>query len=746
MHFRYTAIRSITFPAILVAVVLCSADCATQDATAQTGLGPAIPAHKKLVAFACNTVEPAYLREHIGEIEQALPLDGLVIFVYPDDWGPRRTGQEDIFFGGRRFTRKDFSQARNDLKAVPFKKFTDNFIQFALSARGSAAAENDIGPDLMTNGQFDTNLDGWASITPGLEDWDDADGYPNQGCLILNSLDGSDNGGTNSTPGAGATIPEADGATQYKVSWSIKHVGGGTGLQHVRVVDNNGGCEPNPDPAGEDPCLPFSFNTHGVPGPKWAEQSVNFTPNEGATEINFITYGGGGAAGRNRLDNFRVRKIITPPVEHGNLDWFDPNWSGIAENGAVLAQLARETGLKGFWLDVEHYAGTLGQWKKIFNYSARPDNDKYSLAEVEAQIQRRGREWMQAVAAAYPDITIVVIQNTGWGHHNMVESFVKGMMESRGNATIVDGGEGGYSKIAGQEFAAMRSGAESVHQADPLLQPIQYGFGIWVDHFPKNHGGWHTDPADFHKNYRSPAEFEQTLYGALTAADRYVWLFVWHSDVWFNPIVRPRPMNHQCVLCPHAKVPEAYIEALRNCRQPHDPDWSPPLQAGRFVWFDDTVLVEGSTIDGSARILLENPGLEQWRHGPEPTPDAWIVGGEGPQILRDESVVKAGKYSLRMTTELSHGHVIIDQHIPAAAWAGKTITFGAWTRSDMKGVGGVEILDFIGNLHEVSSIHIGHPGDGEWHFVSATKTIRAEATEHVRLRLSAHIPFIKAAE
>jgi hypothetical protein len=27
MHFRYTATHSITFPAILVAVVLCSADC-----------------------------------------------------------------------------------------------------------------------------------------------------------------------------------------------------------------------------------------------------------------------------------------------------------------------------------------------------------------------------------------------------------------------------------------------------------------------------------------------------------------------------------------------------------------------------------------------------------------------------------------------------------------------------------------------------------------------------------------------
>ena len=179
-------------------------------------------------------------------------------------------------------------------------------------------AHDDYGPDLMVNGQFNpgVELTGWENIVPGLEDWVSDDGYPNQGCLILNLAEGSDNGGTVSrnsdgSAGAGAPIPAADGVTQYKVSWSIKHVGGGTGLQHVRVVDNNGGCEPNPDPAGEDPCLPFSFNTHGVPDEEWAEQYIIYTPAVGATQINFGNYGGGEAWGRNMYDNIRVRLVVT---------------------------------------------------------------------------------------------------------------------------------------------------------------------------------------------------------------------------------------------------------------------------------------------------------------------------------------------------------------------------------------------------------------------------------------------------
>ncbi|MAV35223.1 MAG: hypothetical protein CMJ59_07160, partial [Planctomycetaceae bacterium] len=54
--------------------------------------GPKIAPHKKILGFAVNTVDPAYLKEHVADIER-LPLDGLNISVYPDDWGPHRSGQ-----------------------------------------------------------------------------------------------------------------------------------------------------------------------------------------------------------------------------------------------------------------------------------------------------------------------------------------------------------------------------------------------------------------------------------------------------------------------------------------------------------------------------------------------------------------------------------------------------------------------------------------------------------------------------
>ena len=105
-------------------------------------MGPAVSPDKKLIAFASSNhaASPAYLRQHIGEMEQSLPLDGLIICVYHDTWaaeagasrgaagGTLKTGQEVMFFGGRRFTRDEFSQDLGDLKATTFSKFTDNFI------------------------------------------------------------------------------------------------------------------------------------------------------------------------------------------------------------------------------------------------------------------------------------------------------------------------------------------------------------------------------------------------------------------------------------------------------------------------------------------------------------------------------------------------------------------------------------------------------------------------------------------
>jgi hypothetical protein len=163
-----------------------------------------------------------------------------------------------------------------------------------------------------------------------------------------------------------------------------------------------------------------------------------------------------------------------------------------------------------------------------------------------------------------------------------------------------------------------------------------------------------------------------------------------------------------------------------------------------FFYFDDAVLVEGDRITDDTPNLLDNPGFEVWTDTQDSHPLNWSVNGQDLIIKREEVIYKSGKYSAGLTTGRATGHVMLDKRLPAAKFAGKTITLGAWIKSDTKDAASVCILDFVQGMHEVTGSD--HDGDGKWQFVIVTRAIRPEATGEIVLRLSAFVPFIKEPE
>jgi hypothetical protein len=551
--------------------------CLTAHAVA-VDMGPAVTSNKKLIAFATNShaASPAYLRAHIVEMEQRLPLDGLIVFVYHDTWETEaragkkargsgiKNGQEGMFFGGRPFTRADFGNDLRDLKATSFVKFTDNFILLSTSEKGS----------------------------------------------------------------------------------------------------------------------------------QW-----------------------------------------TGNVKHQNLDWFDPNWSTIAENGAVAAWIAREAGFKGLFIDAEQYAGSRGPWKRPFDYRVRPDMDERTLAEVSNQVRKRGREWMQAVTAVYPEITIILYPNTGWKStidYELLGPFADGLLEGLGpKATLVDSGAG-YHLQTYQQFLDLRAKAQQQGlkktQVPHLYKQVEQGFGLWLDHESRIGGpfaGWHTDPKDYHKNYRPPRELGNTLHNALTVSDRYVWLFVWHGAAWWAPGTRN---IKACPLCPHADgvFEHAYADAMTNRRRPHPLDWT-PARVEKVLTPDDLVDMGGN--------ILVNADLDDWVLADQ-SPAGWVLAGQGPAVARADKNIKSGTHAATLSTVLARGHVFLDQRVAAAPYAGKTITLGAWFKIE-HGIGHVQILDFVGDKHESSNLASEWTDDTGWRFLTATKTIRKGA-QLIVFRLGAH--------
>ena len=436
------------------------------------------------------------------------------------------------------------------------------------------------------------------------------------------------------------------------------------------------------------------------------------------------------------------------PAE-GNLDWFDERWPVIAQNMALYATIARDAGFKGLMLDFENYKNSLPLWR-CFEYSTfeayRKDRgmERIGAEKYHAQLRKRGRQMMAAVSEAYPDITFLMIpwcsEDAAAGGYDMLPAFVDGLLEGAGpNVTLVNALERGYPLQSHKEFMHFRDRAERKgprNSKTPKLyaERMRYGFGFWIDYDPNTYGGWHTAPGNLERNHRSPKGLEHGLYNALTVSDGYVWLYVWHPEYFWNPETR-LPENHhrqqqrQCVLCTHSVMPKPYLDAIVNCRRPHDLEWAPILARPiAKVYTNQEVAAMGESI-------LANGGFEDWPAGDDQPPDHWVRGGI--VSIKKSSGARFGKICLGLTNN-DQGHGFLDQRIPAAPYAGKTIIFGAWCKASRASPGLLSILDWVGTDHDITHNTAGESAYDQWHFLAARRTIRKDATGELWFRLNCH--------
>ena len=92
-------------------------------------------APKKLIEFGWDEPDPAFMRQHIAEMERT-PFDGCVFHV---DYGKPGGGKGSFTWecwGTRAFKAEELQAASDDLKATPFRRFKHNFLRFNTSPAG----------------------------------------------------------------------------------------------------------------------------------------------------------------------------------------------------------------------------------------------------------------------------------------------------------------------------------------------------------------------------------------------------------------------------------------------------------------------------------------------------------------------------------------------------------------------------------------------------------------------------------
>ncbi len=224
-------------------------------------------------------------------------------------------------------------------------------------------------------------------------------------------------------------------------------------------------------------------------------------------------------------DNF-IKVALYHPV-----DWNDPQQRGeIVEHFTHAAALARHAGFKGVALDLEPYKPT---WA-----------DSGDMADT---VQAQGAAIARAMLAAYPDMTLVVIQDGlrqihphaplsqvisqldqppapakhFWhGGYALSVPFLRGLFSVNWSHVVIategtyDGSDIAASVRQTQENYASFMGASHDRRTDLSVSP-----GLW----PLGHS--YTD-----KSARgSPTEFARQLQSAFGAAKRYVWIYGYGS-------------------------------------------------------------------------------------------------------------------------------------------------------------------------------------------------------------------------
>jgi len=140
---------------------------------------------------------------------------------------------------------------------------------------------------------------------------------------------------------------------------------------------------------------------------------------------------------------------------------------------------------------------------------------------------------------------------------------------------------------------------------------------------------------------------------------------------------------------------------------------------------------------------VKNGDFKQWSGGADKASNGWILIENIPAVVtRDKTSAKVGRYSVQLTTANINdtGHISLHQLLTTKSLAGKTVTFGAWIKTNSAHVGNLQIVDT--NWSCINSTGSGpHPGDGEWQFMTATGSIPEDSASEIMFMLRTYFQY-----
>jgi hypothetical protein len=251
-------------------------------------------------------------------------------------------------------------------------------------------------------------------------------------------------------------------------------------------------------------------------------------------------------------DNF----LCLYAANNWQMDWFnDQQWTNITANLRLSAKAARVGRCVGLVFDPEPYGDN--------PWAYQGGNQGRSFAEVEAQVHKRGAQFMAALQAELPNVRLLTFfhqslfgdlldnpdlqdrqQRLSQQHWGLLSAFWNGALEAANpGARIIDGNELAYYMTNREQFFRAY---HTIRQRSLSLVPeelrtkhavnVQAGNALYVDQVLD----LRPPQEQYLSHYLAPAErlrfFEHNVYYALTTSDEYVWCYSERMNWWQDQV------------------------------------------------------------------------------------------------------------------------------------------------------------------------------------------------------------------
>ena len=293
----------------------------------------------------------------------------------------------------------------------------------------------------------------------------------------------------------------------------------------------------------------------------------------------------------------------------------DSFWDAVCGNYKIVAWLAKNGGCKGFVLDIEDY-GSLQRWRY------RPSCG-HTYREAWDKARERGRQWMNAVASEYPDVTLftyfwldlamgaadglpLLFERLESNRNGLLIAFINGIYDVLPqNAKIVDGMENqGYGARNIDSYYRLRALRElrfprmlTEENRKKFFEQSSLAVSTFIDCYVNTNPPYSFRKAMLAENM-SPVEFFRRNFTiAVNFSDEYVWTWrenrKWYPDRFPYAWQEKRTLQSPSVPGPYVGMAIPGIEeAICYARDP----WGYSLSKIK---------------NGKLKNLLQNPNFDE---------------------------------------------------------------------------------------------------------------------------------------